>query len=583
MTTVKHTIQRGEIFHFNHRIGGIVYRKSLKTDSPSTSRQYVSDILSFIERGKILGVSVEKEDIDQFIEMLISNKVNEIVRLTKAVTEPLSPTARSYFERWFTETEYARNYNENLDFSSSMASVGIPESEYKYVISYDDWIAKRVEDLANRDHLRQELSRYNPDEEEMELDENHQFYDDFKYPTVSAYWYGELTSIVDNHAKNLSQAHKKNNYIRFRLEVDELKSRFKSLLPEKPLPIKQLPDSALEESTTGKVCPLFEDVQEEVEAYIAGKVAPNTVSNLMAGYKDFIPPFKGLRINEISFSLLEQVWGTFVCLPNLSKAKLYGFDVGDKEERRALRWELCCNNDIDVLDQHMLGTDSIKDKKSFLNHLFKHSLREGYITENPMSVAEIQIPQNRKTQRTKIPMQYASDIVSYSKSNLDIPYSWAVLLMAYHGMRPAEVISLCKSNIILDEDTSVQYINIPDGKTSNAKRRVPIHKELLSKGFVEFVDYLPSNDSLLFNFSRQKFTNYFNQELRPMFDIPSKNQAGDLINLYGFRHNVFSQLGELSDEYKYRLLGHTTGTKVSAGYTHVDFIKAQKIINGIKY
>ncbi|WP_219584685.1 hypothetical protein, partial [Vibrio parahaemolyticus] len=67
--------------------------------------------------------------------------------------------------------------------------------------------------------------------------------------------------------------------------------------------------------------------------------------------------------------------------------------------RRALRWELCCNNDIDVLDQHMLGTDSIKDKKSFLNHLFKHSVREGYITENPMSVAEIQIPQNRKTQR----------------------------------------------------------------------------------------------------------------------------------------------------------------------------------------
>ena len=52
-----------------------------------------------------------KKDVDQFIEMLISNKVNEVVRIGKAMTDPLSATANSYFTHWLAVTDSVR-YNQ---------------------------------------------------------------------------------------------------------------------------------------------------------------------------------------------------------------------------------------------------------------------------------------------------------------------------------------------------------------------------------------------------------------------------------------------------------------------------------------
>ena len=135
MTTIRHTIKRNETYHFNIRLTDKIYRKSLKTDSPSLCRVYVSDILIFIRKADYLGYQVSKSDIDEFIEMLISNQVNEVARIGKAITEPLSHTAKSYFNRWYTATNQQRfnQYNyDNIPFD-----VSDMRPEFK---SYSEWI-----------------------------------------------------------------------------------------------------------------------------------------------------------------------------------------------------------------------------------------------------------------------------------------------------------------------------------------------------------------------------------------------------------------------------------------------------------
>ncbi|MBO0138914.1 hypothetical protein J0673_21640 [Vibrio sp. Vb2736] len=580
MTTVKHTIQRGEIYHFNHRIGGIVYRKSLKTDSPSTSRQYVSDILSFIEQGKVLGVSVEKEDIDQFIEMLISNKVNEIVRLGKAVTEPMSATAKSYFDIWFHQTKAARDYNLMVEESSSSAPIDVDISTHlRDSPSYNQWLTARMESAANHSPLVQDLSQWDEDEG-WSINEDHQFYWDFRdYTSHASEWESHLDSEVTTHAKNLAHAYSKGHSVRARMELGELKTKFAPLLSTTPPSVHQVAEPNPESESKA---PLFEDMFEDVKQYIieVRKLKPKTAENKVAAFKDFVPAFQGLQIDRITFEDLEQMWNTFVGLPKLDKFSItkYGIEGDSKEEKRLSRWELVASGDIDVDEEDMLKASALGDKVAFLKDIFITAMRKGYITTNPLDMANLVIPEYRKTTRAPLSKTIVAAIETHALGVRD-SYSMAILMMVYHGMRPSEITSLTKSQVVTDEDTNVVYFNILSGKTANAIRKVPVHRKLLKAGFRDYVD---SCSNELFKFTRQHLTNYFNVKLRPMFDIPSKNSAGELQSLYSLRHNVISQLGHLSTELKYRLVGHGTKT-VTTSYTSVELLEAQRIINKIQY
>lgn len=67
MSAIPHTIRRNEIYHFNYRLDDIIYRKTLKTDSPSLCRKHVSGIMAFINKTKSIGAKLEKSDIDAFL------------------------------------------------------------------------------------------------------------------------------------------------------------------------------------------------------------------------------------------------------------------------------------------------------------------------------------------------------------------------------------------------------------------------------------------------------------------------------------------------------------------------------------
>lgn len=118
MSHVQQTIRRKEIYHFNIRLNNSFYRKTLKTDSPKQARKYVSSINQFISEEKDL----KKSDIDSFIEQLIANTVNRVIRTSKLITEPLSNEAKRAHSGW---------YNRNLNAITSNCQVDFDMSDYK--------------------------------------------------------------------------------------------------------------------------------------------------------------------------------------------------------------------------------------------------------------------------------------------------------------------------------------------------------------------------------------------------------------------------------------------------------------------
>lgn len=580
MTAILHTILRNEIYHFNYRMNGKIYRKTLRTDSPSTCREYVSGIMVFINKVRTVGRTVMKSDLDEFIEMLISNKLNEVLRIGKAMTEPLSATANTYFEQWFLQTESIRYSQYNYD-NTDWGYAGITPPNRPDFPKYGNWLSTQLASVSKRSEVFYQFASYNFEMGQTEMDTTHPFYDDFNLPTVHQEKHSYLDGIVTGHVDNIIKANKAGNTVRVRHELDELKRKFSSLLPDTP-PEIVIP---VEESLS----PHYEDITDELTEYIYGlEIKKNTMANKKAAMKDFAPAFNGLRLDQITFEEIENAWKVLLYAPKLNLGSEYGFEAENKAARRELRWQMVESGEIDITtvpEDHLLSYSSLKDKKAFLSDLFRFAARKRYITINPLELAELSEKPERNTPRVSLPKATVSAIVGYVRENLSNPYSWVILIAAYHGLRPAEICSLVKEQIVRDSDTDIYYIHIKAGKTANTPRKVPIHKAILLAGFLEYIDQIPNNQPI-FPFHRQHITNYFSRDLRDRFSIPEKNEAGELQNLYSLRHNVISQLVTCPPEIKYFLIGHTQGTtsgKTTKGYTHDYLNIAQQWINKVSY
>lgn len=586
MTTIPHTIKRNETYNFNFRLNKSVYRKSLKTDSPSLCRAYVSDIMGFIRKAKYLGNTVSKKDIDKFIEMLISNKVNEVARLGTAMTQPLSDTANNYFQRWFKLTD-TRRYSQYMSNDYS--------SKFEFP-SFQNWLSIKMNDVVKKSPLDNEFLFHNPEEEGADIDIDHYYYHDFINPTIHQSRYDYLENAINNHATKIAEANKNNLSTKVRFELDEINQKFSEMLPQHTPPkIEPINSQSIQKEDMAS--PLFEEIEEEYFKSLAlnPNIGKTTIDNKRSEFRDLESAFEGFTLNEITVDDIEERWASVCRLPKLNDniAKKYKFysnrtNITATERKRKMRqkrWSLIFNADEKLLpaivDSDLIGKGQLSKLRTLLKELFTFAKRKNYIIENPFIeyALTLNIPKNRSKERTVLPADKAKLVVEHCFENLDHPYSWATLLMAYQGMRNKEVTSLTASQIITDQKTSIVYINILKGKTNNAKRKIPVHSELLKKGFLHFVDSKTGQN--LFDFTSNQLTNNFTF-YRNKYNIPPIDHDGNQLVLYSFRHNVISFLGEVSGEFKYRLIGHGNRT-VTTGYTKLELAKAQELINKVNY
>lgn len=129
-------------------------------------------------------------------------------------------------------------------------------------------------------------------------------------------------------------------------------------------------------------------------------------------------------------------------------------------------------------------------------------------------------------------------------------YKWGALLGLYTGARLREVAQLNVSDV--RQEGSLWYIDFNDDdenkslKTKASKRRVPVHSDLISLGFLDWVSAKPDNQRLFLSFSFNAKEGYgrnlgrwFNNVLLVGLDLKESGLV-----FHSLRHTMVTRLGQ---------------------------------------
>ena len=171
-------------------------------------------------------------------------------------------------------------------------------------------------------------------------------------------------------------------------------------------------------------------------------------------------------------------------------------------------------------------------------------------------------------------------------------FYWGPLVGLFTGARAEEIASLDLDQIYADG--GIWIIDILDGKTENAVRKVPVHDQLLALGFIDYVQCLQTAGYKKLFPHLQDGKNGYKKNMCRMFgeylDLPEVNIVDPLKVFHSFRHTVVTKLtGKgVNEGLKRAMVGHDIDTKKSAhdDYTHLDALTIENLqtaINKLTY
>lgn len=200
----------------------------------------------------------------------------------------------------------------------------------------------------------------------------------------------------------------------------------------------------------------------------------------------------------------------------------------------------------------------------------------------PWSAAELQIIFNQK-------LFTSYELPKDKKAGADAAY-WIPLLGLYTGARLGELAQLTTTDIQTEADIQVLSITnegeIQQVKTAAGIRKIPIHKELLRLGFIDYVEHIKSLQHLSLWPHLPKRKNKPGGYFSNWFGTWKSTLGLTTVDFHSFRHTARSQLAyrDISEPIIDALLGHeiqgSTGAKV---YTHSSLIKLNNAIQTIQY
>jgi integrase len=161
-------------------------------------------------------------------------------------------------------------------------------------------------------------------------------------------------------------------------------------------------------------------------------------------------------------------------------------------------------------------------------------------------------------------------------------FKWFVFLSLYSGARRSEIASLKRSDIKWCNETKRYYFIVREGKTKAARRIVPIHKELINAGLLEWVDQFEERIFKVAFQNLNRVTDLFNSILD---DKTSLN--GERLVFHSLRHTFITKarsVGNLNALVQ-QVVGHEkSGAGVTDRYTHTfELADIAKVIDSVVY
>jgi integrase len=158
-------------------------------------------------------------------------------------------------------------------------------------------------------------------------------------------------------------------------------------------------------------------------------------------------------------------------------------DAGRVAKADGIRWRDEC------LDQG-LTNNTFNNRLSMVMQVLEVGVRDDLLAANPL--AGLRLPKSKVTQRKPYSDEQAIRILAAAREETSPALRWAHWIMAYTGMRVAEVLQLTQDDIRQDTATGLWYIAVNEadaGKSvkNGQARSVPIHPALIEEGLLDYV------------------------------------------------------------------------------------------------
>ena len=151
---------------------------------------------------------------------------------------------------------------------------------------------------------------------------------------------------------------------------------------------------------------------------------------------------------------------------------------------------------------------------------------------------------------------------------------WITLIAMYHGMRRGEICQLRKEDIQFDLKTDRPYFFVralaanQNDKTANSIRKIPIHRSVLSLGFMDWIKEIEGK--IFEGVEARAVTGWFSRFMNNC-KVAGHDEYGNIRSFHSFRHsfitkvrNAYPNLHHVQEVVGHRLQqGKTTDT-----YTH---------------
>lgn len=255
-------------------------------------------------------------------------------------------------------------------------------------------------------------------------------------------------------------------------------------------------------------------------------------------------------------NIVKDVLMTYKQLPQRNKKPYCGLSVSELLE-------------MEIPEQDNVSNKTVEAVRKLLQGIFRYAIDANYIDTSPARDLNLKLSVS-----TTFAQYTKSEIISMlnaaSKEKKEWHF-WLPFLAAYTGARRSELIQIRKQDIRFDDDSNRYYILITDEagsvKTENAVRQVPIHKTLIEKGFIEFVNV--SGDRL-FDIKPQAVTAWF-ARFRTRLGINGFDDFGNRKVFHSFRHTfiTLSRGAGNSLECVQQVVGHEkTNAGITDRYSH---------------
>jgi integrase len=226
---------------------------------------------------------------------------------------------------------------------------------------------------------------------------------------------------------------------------------------------------------------------------------------------------------------------------------------------------------------------TVKKKIGYLSLVFAHAVDNRLICENPAAGVKVKTPKNPKKSRVQFeaddirrifstPLYMEKLLPVTSRGGGEAAY-WLPLLENFSGARPEELGQLHISDVKryrTRDGKMIPFITVNNAgdkgtKNSVSNRNIPLHPELIRRGFMDYVESQPPEGRLFPLLQPDKYGNltsgfskWFNGTyLRRQIGITDRRKVN-----YSFRHSFVSACRNtgMSSTLEYALTGHELGT-----------------------